>query len=441
MVVFSACSNSVLDVDADEQDDVALVLQEKLLLSVVSSSSKEKSSSSKNAYPNSFKPNDKEYPYAGIPRIVIETENQQAIKDRETEIPAKLQIWGEKNSESEILNLTIKGRGNSSWEVMPKKGYKIEFEKKQSMLGMPKDKDWALISNYADKSLMRNYLAYRLSTALNASYAPKCEFAELYVNGKYLGVYLLTETIKISENRVDIPKNDNSYIVEFDKKYKSDEQVVFSDIISENGTGKPFRIHYPKNASENVLGYVKTYIEEFESFLMSIAPDEDNDVEDWLDIESSVKHYWVQELMKNPDAGFYTSVYFVWTKGDKIKMGPVWDFDLAAGNAVDECGKKVDDLVIRSSYWNKYLFKDSKYAQMTKDFWNQKYEYFTGILDSIDIYKERLARPAENNFKSWNILEKTSDPWHPESFKTYDDAVEWVKDWLTRRIQWIDNHI
>ncbi|MBQ2560012.1 MAG: CotH kinase family protein, partial [Fibrobacter sp.] len=145
----------------------------------LTSSSKSKSSSSKKAYPDSFKPNDKEYPYANIPRIVIETENRTKIKDRETEIPAKLQIWGKKEAESEIVDLTIRGRGNTSWTDMPKKSYKIEFEKKQSMLGMPKDKDWALISNYADKTLMRNYIAYRLSATLGAYYAPRSEFAEL----------------------------------------------------------------------------------------------------------------------------------------------------------------------------------------------------------------------------------------------------------------------
>ena len=116
-------------------------------------------SASKNAYPESFKPNDKEYPYANIPRIVIYTENKQKIKDRETEIPAKLQIWGKKEAESEILDLTIRGRGNLSWGT-PNKSYKIKFAKKQSILGMPKDKDWALITNYVDKSLMRNYIAY-----------------------------------------------------------------------------------------------------------------------------------------------------------------------------------------------------------------------------------------------------------------------------------------
>ena len=69
------------------------------------------------------------------------------------------------------------------------------------MLGMPKDKDWALISNYADKTLMKNYLMYNLSAKLGAFYSPRCEFAELYLNGEYLGVYLLTETIKIGKKQ------------------------------------------------------------------------------------------------------------------------------------------------------------------------------------------------------------------------------------------------
>jgi spore coat protein CotH len=84
------------------------------------------------------------------------------------------------------------------------------------MLGLPKDKDWALIANYADKTLMKNYLVYNLSANLGAYYSPRCEFAELFLNGEYLGVYLLTETIKIAKNRINIPKNENRYIVEVD---------------------------------------------------------------------------------------------------------------------------------------------------------------------------------------------------------------------------------
>ena len=96
--------------------------------------------------------NDTEYPYAGIPRIVIETENRSPVKDRKNEIPAKLQIWGEHAPESEVLDMTIRGRGNSTWD-MPKKGYKIEFIDKQPMLGMPAERDWAFHLGHAQERL------------------------------------------------------------------------------------------------------------------------------------------------------------------------------------------------------------------------------------------------------------------------------------------------
>jgi len=398
------------------------------------------SSSSKMAYSELCRPNDEEYPYAGIPRIVIETENHQEIKDRETEIPAKMQIWGEKEAESEIKDLTIRGRGNSSWE-MAKKSYKIEFVKKQSLLGMPKDKDWALIANHADKSLMRNYIAYRLSAALGASYAPRCEFVELYLNGEYLGVYLLTETIKVGENRVNIPKNDNSYIVEVDGKYNENEQVVFSDVITNNGKGKAFRVHSPKNASMAVLDALQNHIQNFEEFIKTIKVGEENNLKDWIDLESFVKHYWVQEFTKNPDAAFYTSVYFTWVKGEKLRMGPVWDFDLAFGNHHSDELNQVDTWRIRPSYWYRALFRSDDYVEMNELFWRQNYNQFVGVLDSIDICREKLSKSAENNFKKWNILTSTASYWHSKSFSSYDDGVDDLKNWIKERILWIDSQV
>ncbi len=147
------------------------------------------------------------YPYAGIPRVVIETEDLLEINDRETEIPAKMRIWGERYPETGLMEMTIRGRGNLSWS-MHQKSYKLEFKNKQTLLGMPKDRDRALISNYADKSLMKNYLMYHLATKMGMPYAPRCEYVELYLNKEYLGVYLLTETIKKSQNRVNLRQDE-----------------------------------------------------------------------------------------------------------------------------------------------------------------------------------------------------------------------------------------
>ena len=423
MMILCACDDSV---DAEEQ---------------VESSSSVKNSSSGTLYPESFKPNDEEYPYAGIPRIVIETENRQKIKDRETEIPAKLQIWGEKEAESEIMDLTLRGRGNSSWSIMPKKSYKIEFAKKQSMLGMPKDKDWALIANYADKTLMKNYLMYNLSSELGAFYSPRCEFVELFLNEDYLGVYLLTETIKIAKKRIDIPDDENSYLVEVDGKYRNGEQIVYSDVIQTSYGKNAFRIREPKNASESVLLKIENRIQSFELFLKDIVENTDNRFYQWIDVNDYIRFYWVQEFSKNPDAGFNTSVYFVWKNDSVLKMGPVWDFDISCGGHNDASHIYPEDWYIRDAGWNAYVFKDSVLNQARLDFWIENKNLFVKTLDRIDSIYEFLAPAAQNNLKKWDILGSTSLVYFHFSYSTYEEVVDDLKKWIQKRIEWIDSNI
>ena len=432
---FCACSG-------DSEASIEDVSGTTVAASVVDlSSSIESSSSEAIVYPESFKPDDEEYPYAGIPRIVIYTNNQKKIKNRETEIPARLQIWGEKEAESEILDLTIRGRGNSSWNLMPQKSYKIEFVNKQKMLGMPKDRDWALIANYADKSLMKNYLMYHLSTELGAFYSPRCEYAELYLNEEYLGVYLLTETIKISKKRVNVPEDDNSYLVEVDGKYHDDEQVVFSDTIQNSYDKNSFRIHEPKNASEQVLQNIENRIRSFESYLINITENADNKINRWINIDDYVKYYWVQEFSKNPDAGFNTSVYFVWENDSALKMGPVWDFDISCGGHNDVAHIHPEDWYIKDASWNAYVFKDSVMNQARIDFWKKNKSQFERTLDVVDSLQTVLNDAAQNNLKKWDILGSTSIAYFHNALKSYDEAVDDLKKWLTNRIQWIDQQI
>jgi len=333
---------------------------------------------------------------------------------------------------------------------MPKKSYKIEFVDRQSILGMPRDRDWALISNYADKTLMKNYLMYHLSAKLGVFYAPRCEFAELFINKEYLGVYLLTETIKISKNRIDIPQNDNSYIVEFDTKYRENEQVFFSKVLQASSKGKAFRVHAPRNASKEVLSEIENHIMDFEIYLKTINPQKNNHLEKWIDIGNYVKHYWVQEFSKNPDAWFFTSVYFSWIKDDLITMGPVWDFDLSFGGHANELPfDEYADLgrlepkgwYTNVFYWNKFLLKDSSIAAEIDQFWTENKNIFYDIPNHIDSLTVSLHLAANNNFKKWDILQSTKYIYHRHEYSTYKDAVKDLKQWISERNTWIGNNI
>ena len=175
--------------------------------------------------PDHLPMDDSMYPYAGLPRIVIETEDFAGVRDRETEIPSHLQIYGEKAPESEVYELTVRGRGNSSFK-MPKYGMKLEFTDKVSLLGMPKNRDWALVANFGDKTHLRNYMMTRLSEWLGAKYTPRMQFVEVYLNRNYMGLYLLSETVKVGKNRVNIDENDTTFLVEKEDSKKFDPPYI-----------------------------------------------------------------------------------------------------------------------------------------------------------------------------------------------------------------------
>jgi hypothetical protein len=292
---------------------------------------------------------------------------------------------------------------------------------------------------------MKNFLMYLLSAKIGAYYSPKCEFVELFLNGEYLGVYLLTETIKIGKNRVNIPENSDSYIVEFDAKIRDGEQMVRSDVIEKDG--KKYRIHNPKNATREQLETIELQIHDFEEFLIDIADNADNNVDQWIDIDEFVKHYWIQEFSKNPDAWFFTSVYFSWVKGGLIRMGPVWDFDLSFGGHSNELAFEEyadihrlppEEWYIKHFYWNKYLFKDSVICSATKQFWLNNKDEFVRVEKTIDSLYMLLENAANNNFKRWNILKNTDFAYHLKGYDSYNDAVEDLKNWIRKRIIWID---
>ena len=364
--------------------------------------------------------NDTEYPYAGIPRIVIETENRTPVKDRKTEIPAKLQIWGENAPESEVLDLTIKGRGNSTLD-MPKKGYKIEFVDKQPMLGMPEDRDWALIANYADKTLMKNLLAFRLSAGLGAYYTPRSQFAELYLNREYLGVYQLTETLKIGKNRIRVPSPSTTFLVEIDAKSHKDEHIYLTNL------GKALNIHYPKELNTLSQDTLISFVNNFESYVQFMKEYKSLSLDQWINIKEYILYYWIQEFAKNLDANFYTSVYFTWSIDSRIFMGPVWDFDQAFGGHNDTKDTIPSEYGIRDRYWNKYLFEDTTFLLKAQEFWESHRNVFMSVLDTIDRYRAVLEKPAQNNFKRWDT-----------PYATYDEAVHELRNWVAMRFIWID---
>lgn len=379
---------------------------------------------------------DSEYPYAGLPRLVIETDDFKQINNKETKVPAHLQFYGESGPSSQILALTIKGRGNSSF-VMTKYGYKIKLDEKVSMLGMPKDREWDLISNFRDKSMLQNYITYQLAGILGDEYFPKCKFIELYLNRQYQGIYLLVEHVKVSQNRVNIPKNDSSFLFEKTSETSSDGIMFTSSL------GYIFKFCQPKEPNAHAKELLEGRINDFESFLQSRDIYNIDSIVQWIDIDDFVRYYWIQEFTKNID-GHRRSIFITWEKKENsnapLKMGPVWDFDLGYGNSRDKHAIP-NQWLIRKYGWNRFLFKNQEYEKRVKEFWTRNRSAFVATLDSIDSMSQKLVKASTNEFKKWPVLE--TDDGFPffRKFNNYQEAVDSLKYWIEQRIQWIDENL
>lgn len=376
---------------------------------------------------------DSRYPYAGLPRVVIETEDFRELRDRETEFKSFFQIYGDTVPETDVLKLTVRGRGNSSFK-MPKYGMKLEFDDKVSLLGMPKSRDWALIANFGDKTHLRNYMMTRLSEWLGAKYTPKMQFVELYLNRKYMGLYLLAETVKVAKNRVNIAENDSSFLFEREGAKKLDPPYVTSN------EGNSFHIKSPKNLSESSKRMLLNHLNAVEGYLSTLIWNSNNHIEKWFDLDDYLLYYWVQEYSKNEDGNFSRSIFMTWEKGGVIHFGPLWDFDLAFGNESYEQNQGPDDWYIRRYRWNRLIFKDSVVQRRARSYWKEHRREFKALIDSIPVYEKIIHKAIDNEYRRWPILQNKENWALKSPYDTYREAVDDMKNWMKKRYKWIEEN-
>ena len=365
---------------------------------------------------------DSKYPYIGIPRIVIETENGQKIKDKETEVPAKLQVWGKDLSESDVLHLTIKGRGNTTWKYA-KKPYTIKFESKESFLGMPEAKKWVLLANYGDRTLMRNSVAFELARKTSLAWTPSGKFAELILNGKHLGNYFVCEKIEAKKNRLELSKK--SYLLEFDINY--DEEYKFRTSVND----LPVNIKYPNDIDDSSFDYIRDYIDSAEYSLKQDA--NGTEYQKYLDQESFADYLIVYAMANNEEPKWPKSVYMHKDHGGKLTAGPVWDFDWATFN-------------IKKSWfsnWNAPIFKNLNQKNAFKDVLRSRWEAdkvgFEDIFSYIDSLADYISESNQRNIKLWPI--NLPSGLVGDEDKTFEEAVDMLKKDIRKSIDELDTLI
>jgi len=415
---------------------------------------------------------------SSLPIIVIQT-GGMSIND-EPKITADMGVIyngpGQMNYITDPFNdydgkIGIELRGSSSQFLYPKKQYAIETRdiagenNNVSLLGLPSENDWILHAPYGDKTLIRNALTYKLAGEI-MEYAPRYKFCEVVLNEEYMGVYLLIEKIKRDKNRVAVSKSNaeditGGYILKLDKFDGAGNDGFVSDYPPRPGFQQQtvYQFHYPK--PENITAPQRQYIESFVGDFEDVMDQEDyadpeNGYAKYIDVATFVDYMLINEMVKNVDA-YRISTYLYKDRDNidhRLKIGPVWDFNLGFGN-VDFCmGPSTRDWVLdyvdfcpednwlAPIWWSK-LRKDTTFLKASKKRW---LELRNGVLSNDNIQRciETLSKEIEiakdRNFERWPIQ---SDYVWPNAFVggTYENDLSYLKDWLTARLSWMDGKI
>ena len=322
------------------------------------------------------------------------------------------------------VEVKIRGRGNSSWDF-PKKPYRLKFEKKISLCGLPKAKNYVLIANYSDPSYMQNSIAFKLAEMLDIEYTYPMIPVDVVLNGIYKGSYTLTTKPGINAGSVDIDE-ENSIMWELDTYF--DEDYKFQSPI--------FRL--PVNVSDpdllEIAGDDKDVANAlFESWKQDFIEMEkavyEHRAGDYIDLDLYARYFLIYDITKNDELQHPKSVKLYKTRGEgnKYIFGPVWDFDGAWSywTTRDYYSEKLINEHVRRCEFFKYLEQEPEFRAAFRKYWHYINERMPEVYSFIDDYAQFLRTSWERDYIAIGRKLPTSN---------FDTMIEKMSNWLKHRM-------
>lgn len=415
-----------------------------------------------------------------LPQVFVDTKGSSIVDEPKISSDAILVVG---NDTVYNGNLGIEFRGATSQTIFPKKSYGLETWDENnedinvSLFDLPEEEDWILYGPYSDKALMRNILIYDLSRDIG-QYASRSLFVDLTLNNQYQGVYVFMEKLKRDGDRIDINNlkdDENSgedltggYILKIDKTAGNNLGEGYNDLNSfvseyeppKAANGQKIYFLYEDPDAEDITAeqkaYIGTYLSSFENALASDEfTDPDLGYSAFIDVDSFIDFFLLNELANNVD-GYRLSTFMHKDKNEKLKMGPIWDFNLAFGNA-DYCGggstnvwaykfndRCPNDFWLVPFWWDK-LMQDPAYVALLKERWiglRSNELSNANILGRVSEYESTLDKSGSRkaNFEVWPVL--GSYVW-PNNFigSNYDEEIGYLTNWIENRLAWLDSEI
>ena len=395
---------------------------------------------------------------SGIPVVIMNTVNAEEPYDKEHNIPSYVRIIDTDNSYV-IDTATTRLRGNASLNFA-KKPYRIKFESKQRPLDAPaKAKKWTLISNYGDKTLMRNLLAFHISEVIGMPYTPYGRSVDVILNGEYKGCYQLCDQIEVNKNRVNIDEMETSdisgealtggYLWEIDAY--ADQEVSWFN----SNHNIPVTIKSPDE--EDITPEQSKYVADFfnkmeETVYATYFDNKDYGWRSILDAETFLKHFLIGELSGNTDT--YWSVYQYKKRGeDKAYTGPVWDFDIAFDNDYRTyplnnksefvCFNGGSTAGSMGQFVRRVVLQDAQTIPELREIW--AVARCNGIDSAslcmwIDSIAEEIDRSQTFTFMRWDILNR-QEHMNPVARGSFAAEVAYLKDYISKRVEWMDKRL
>lgn len=407
---------------------------------------------------------------ANLPQLFINTDSHslQAIHDdKDYKEPAKATLVGSDGAVDlyDIDLKYIKGRGNSTWHIKrSKKPYNIKFKQAVEVLDMDTAKNWALIANAFDETLLKNLLTLGLGADLQLAYTPQCRPIDLWANATYRGAYLICQRIEVGEGRVEISDMDDQ-----NNLANPGIDPELADRLSDLGTQKDGTLGFkkwvnlpndppditgdylleleycsrlseiisgfetdrhrqcidfknPKYASYSEVSYMKNFYQEIEEALYS--EDGYNSLgkhwSEYFDLESIAKMYLLEAFVADVDAGA-SSQFFVKKAGeDRLIAVAPWDFDYSMESACEEdCFAYEQDGFPQNLQNLKFfdlLWQHQDFRTLARQTWQENASKFR-IDSQIDNLISEISRSAALNDLRWMKTES-------ENKNTNLDAIE-----------------
>ena len=342
-----------------------------------------------------------EFLLSAIPELTITTTDPSIaeIPSKDYYLEGTLAVNGRGGYEDYTGKTEVKGRGNSTWGY-PKKPYRLKLNKKAEICGLGKAKNYVLLANHLDPTLMLNSVAFKIGRLLELPFTNHAIPVDVVLNGIYKGSYLLTEQIEVKENRVDLDEN-NSVMWELDS-YWDDEPKFKSTAFN-----LPVMVKDPDLTTEQFEYWKK----DFNAFTTQFAkePLEGNSYVDMIDIESVAKFLITFNLVHNMEINHPKSVFLHKEGNGKYVMGPIWDFDWAYDyeGTSNHFGRYNTPLFsssmngVGTAFFQRFL-QDSRvkaiYKRTWQDFKNNKLD---ALLQYVDDYAVMLKPSVERNSELW----------------------------------------